>query len=89
MRIKATGTWTSPESKAVYPNKWQLTISSLELALDLVPLLADQELRTSRSTQVTYWEGAVTVSGTKQGRPVKGQGYVELTGYAMPLNQKL
>jgi predicted secreted hydrolase len=61
----------------------------LELALDLVPLLADQELRTSRSTQVTYWEGAVAVSGTKQGRPVKGQGYVELTGYAKPLNQKL
>ena len=88
-RIEATGTWTSPESKAVYPNKWQLTIPSLELALDLVPLLADQELRTSRSTQVTYWEGAVAVSGTKQGRPVKGQGYVELTGYAKPLNQKL
>ena len=82
IRIETTGTWTSPESTAVYPNKWRLAIPSLELSLDVVPLLADQELRTSHSTQVTYWEGAVAVSGTKQGRPVKGQGYVELTGYA-------
>lgn len=87
--IEATGTWTSPESKAVYPNKWRLAIPSLDLALDVVPLLEQQELRTSRSTQVTYWEGAVAVSGTKQGRPVKGQGYVELTGYAARLTQKL
>lgn len=89
IRIEATGTWTSPESRAVYPNKWRLAIPSLELALDIVPLLADQELRTSRSAQVTYWEGAVAVAGTKQGRPVKGQGYVELTGYAKRLRQKL
>jgi predicted secreted hydrolase len=54
-----------------------------------MPLLADQELRTSRSTQVTYWEGAVSISGVKQGRPVKGQGYVELTGYAERILQKM
>ena len=89
IRIETTGTWTSPESTAVYPNKWRLVIPSLELSLDVVPLLADQELRTSHSTQVTYWEGAVAVSGTKQGRPVKGQGYVELTGYAKRFTKKL
>lgn len=80
--IEATGTWTSPESKATYPAKWQLKFPSLDLVLDVVPLLADQELRTSRSTRVSYWEGAVAVTGTKQGRPIKGQGYVELTSYA-------
>jgi predicted secreted hydrolase len=89
IRIESSGTWVSPESRAVYPNKWRLTIPSLALTLDVVPLLADQELRTARSTQVTYWEGAVAVSGTKQGRPVTGQGYVELTGYAERLAQKL
>jgi len=89
IRIEATGTWTSPESRAVYPNKWQLAIPSLDLALDLVPLLEQQELRTSRSAQVTYWEGAVAVAGTKQGQPVEGQGYVELTGYAKRLTEKL
>jgi predicted secreted hydrolase len=55
----------------------------------VTPLLADQELRTSRSTQVTYWEGAVAITGTKQGRPVTGQGYVELTGYDEPVPNKL
>ena len=81
-QIESTGTWTSSESKAKYPSKWRLTFPSLDLMLDVTPLLADQELRTSRSTKVSYWEGAVAVTGTKQGRPVKGQGYVELTGYA-------
>ena len=33
-------------------------------------------------TSFVYWEGAVRVSGTRQGRPVSGHGYVELTGYA-------
>ncbi len=32
-------------------------------------------------TSFRYWEGAVAVSGTAHGRPVAGQGYVELTGY--------
>ncbi len=81
-QIESSGTWTSAESKATYPAKWRLTIPLLDLILDVTPLLADQELRTSRSTRVSYWEGAVAVTGTKQGRPIKGQGYVELTGYA-------
>jgi predicted secreted hydrolase len=81
-QIESTATWASPESKATYPSRWKLTFPSLGLVLDVTPLLADQELRTSRSTKVSYWEGAVAVIGTKQGRSVKGQGYVELTGYA-------
>lgn len=89
IRVESTGTWTSSESKAVYPNRWRLAVPSLDLAMEIVPLLDKQELRTSHSTQVTYWEGAVAVSGTKQGRSVKGQGYVELTGYAKRINQKL
>lgn len=81
-QIESTGTWASPKSKATYPSRWRLTFPSLDLVLDVTPLLADQELRTSRSTKVSYWEGAVAVTGMKQGRPIKGQGYVELTGYA-------
>jgi predicted secreted hydrolase len=80
-QIESIATWTSPDSKATYPSRWKLTFPSLNLVLDVTPLLADQELRTSRSTKVSYWEGAVAVTGTKQGKPIKGQGYVELTGY--------
>ena len=41
-------------------------------------LLADQELNVS----FVYWEGAVRGQGVRQGRPVTGYGYVEMTGYA-------
>jgi predicted secreted hydrolase len=51
--------------------------------------VADQELRTTRSTQVTYWEGAVAVAGTQQGRSIMGEGYVELTGYDKRIMNKL
>jgi len=84
-QIESNGTWTSAESKATYPSRWRLKLPALGLVLEVSPVLADQELRTSRSAQVTYWEGAVVVTGTKQGQPVKGQGYVELTGYAARL----
>jgi predicted secreted hydrolase len=31
---------------------------------------------------VTYWEGAVHFEGICNGAPARGNGYVELTGYA-------
>jgi predicted secreted hydrolase len=44
--------------------------------------LPDQEMRTLGSTGETYWEGSVSLEGFKDKLPVKGEGYVELTGYA-------
>jgi predicted secreted hydrolase len=81
--------WTSPASKARYPQKWRLTIPSKQLSIDLVPRMAEQELTTSGSTQVTYWEGTIEATGTSQGRPLQGQGYMELTGYAERFSKKL
>jgi predicted secreted hydrolase len=49
-----------------------------QLNLEIHPYLADQELNLTYD----YWEGAVRIQGDRQGRPVAGQGYVELTGYA-------
>jgi predicted secreted hydrolase len=51
--------------------------------------MAEQELSTTRSTQVTYWEGAIKTTGTAQGRPIHGQGYMELTGYAERIIKRL
>ncbi len=81
--------WTSPTSHARYPQRWRLTIPSQELFLELIPRMAEQELSTTHSTQVTYWEGAIETTGTAQGRPIKGQGYMELTGYAERFIKKL
>jgi predicted secreted hydrolase len=79
--------WTSPHSRARYPSRWRLLVPSADLDLELSPYLADQELRTERSTQVTYWEGAVALHSRSPGRPITGQGYVELTGYSKPFRQ--
>jgi predicted secreted hydrolase len=81
--------WTSPTSQARYPQRWRLTVPSQQLSLDLVPLMAEQELSTTRSTQVTYWEGAIEATGTAHGQPIHGQGYMELTGYAERFTKKL
>lgn len=87
--LEPTSYWTSQTSHARYPQQWRLTIPSLQLSLQLVPLMAEQELTTTRSTQVTYWEGAIEATGSIQGRPARGQGYMELTGYAERIIRKL
>jgi len=81
--------WTSPVSKARYPQQWRLSVPSRNLSLELIPRMAEQELRTERSTQVTYWEGAIEATGTVEGHPIKGKGYMELTGYAERFSKKL
>ena len=89
LQIEVVNHWTSQASKARYPSRWRIAAPTLALSLDLAPQLSDQELMTSRSTQVTYWEGAVEVTGMFHGAAVAGQGYVELTGYAARFRQRL
>ncbi len=88
-RIEVLEDWRSPKSGARYPGRWRVTVPSLRLVVELVPTVRDQELITRSSTQVTYWEGSVAVKGSREGRPVSGVGYVELTGYAGALKQRL
>jgi predicted secreted hydrolase len=77
VRMEAVGTWTSPASRVRYPSGWRLILPREDLTLEITPRLADQELRVG----TRYWEGAVTVLGKAAGRPITGQGYVELVGY--------
>ena len=75
--IVVNSTWESPQG-GTYPSGWTLRVPELDLELDVVPVIADQELFTT----VRYWEGAVDVSGVRGGERISGRGYVELTGYA-------
>lgn len=68
--------WTSPKTAAQYPVKWRISIPSLGLALECLAAVPDQELVSEDDTGPTYWEGAVTYSGSS-----KGVGYLEMTGY--------
>jgi predicted secreted hydrolase len=77
-RIRVEDTWRSGRTGATYPARWTIEVPSLDLTLRIAPYLADQELDVSYA----YWEGAVEVYGEREGRSLRGDGYVEMTGYA-------
>ena len=79
--IEPISTWTSERTGAIYPSRWRVTVPSLDIDIEIEPLIADQELDTRGSTMIVYWEGACGVSGTRGGEPVMGSAYVELVGY--------
>jgi predicted secreted hydrolase len=84
-KIEVLDRWKSPKSGGHYPMKWKVRIPSEQIELDIAPEFREQELITNRSTRVTYWEGAVRVSGTARNKPVAAAGYVEMTGYVEKL----
>ena len=84
--VEVLDTWQSKQSNARYPVRWRLRIAPLAIDLKVDAKFVNQEMRTLDSTGVTYWEGAVAIAGTRNNRPVAGDGYVELTGYAEPFD---
>ena len=89
LKIDILDTWKSKHSKARYPSRWRLRIAALAVDVTIVSKMSDQEMRTSGSTGVNYWEGCVAAEGERKRQPVNGQGYVELTGYAGVLDAPL
>ncbi len=85
-RVDVVNSWKSPRSQAVYPLHWRLTVFPLAIQLTAKANISDQEMQTQATTGVTYWEGSISISGSAGKRPVKGAGYVELTGYAHSFN---
>ena len=80
--VEVTDRWTSPTTGADYPAGWRIDIPGQDLVIDLRPTVADQELDTRATTGVIYWEGSQVVEATRDGVPLGGEAYVELTGYA-------
>jgi len=74
--VSTTGEWKSPMTAAVYPMGWRLEVPAYHLELEVKPALLNQEMTTRATTGITYWEGAVVVTGS-----LGGLGYVELTNY--------
>ena len=72
--------WRSAQTGTRYPVAWRVQAGGLDLAIE--PLFDDQEHDTRASTGAIYWEGAARA--LVNGKTV-GRGYLELTGYAKPL----
>ena len=68
-----------------YPVEWEIHVWPLELTLKVTPMMDDQELVSKGRITQPYWEGAVDFDGVRAGKPVKGHGYLEMTGYESPL----
>ncbi|MGD8989898.1 MAG: lipocalin-like domain-containing protein [Desulfobacterales bacterium] len=81
-RLTAIQQWESSRSGAVYPVAWHLKIDPLEIEISIVANLSDQEMVTTSTTEVIYWEGSVSATGSIAEKSVVAEGYMELTGYA-------
>lgn len=74
--------WHSKATGGSYPVAWTITVRPLKLNLRLTTPLVGQELSGNSTASPSYWEGAIDVAGTREGRSVRGRGYLEMTGYA-------
>ena len=77
----STGAWTSPVTGVKYPQGWNVAVDSLGLSLQLAPSSRNAEFTQTDYVPVTYWEGAVDITGYASGEEVGGKGFVELVGY--------
>ena len=85
-KVDVLDRWRSPHNNADYPMRWRLSIPSAGILIELTPRIKDQEMA---DISTVYWEGAVTLAGTSNGKTVNGVGYVEMTGYQAGLNRRL
>ena len=74
-------TWKSPVTGAVYPIEWKLAVPRLGLELEVKTPLESQELTAKTKFVPNYWEGAILLTGKRNGQTARGVGYVEMTGY--------
>jgi predicted secreted hydrolase len=77
--------WASEATGASYPIRWQVSVPSLNLNLDVSTRLPQQEMTARAPASPNYWEGAIEITGTRTNVPVTGAGYLEMTGYDRPI----
>jgi predicted secreted hydrolase len=78
--------WTSPATHAVYPIHWKLSIPRLRMELEVKTPLDSQELTGNTKLAPNYWEGAIVMTGERNAQPLSGVGYLEMTGYDLPVH---
>ena len=69
--------WKSPQTGATYQLGWRIAIPSAKLDIHIRPKVTNQEMA---FLTPNYWEGAVAVEGTCDGKRVFGHGFLEIVG---------
>jgi predicted secreted hydrolase len=84
--LKPAGqSWTSSATGATYPIQWSISVPKLGIELEAGTKLKSQELCGKSTFTPCYWEGAINLSGRKNGSTAQGVGYLEMTGYDRPV----
>ncbi len=78
-RLTPTRFWQSKKTRGKYPIGWRVEVAALGLDVLVTTPVESQELVLE---PISYWEGLIDVRGSRDGRAVRGHGYLELTGYA-------
>lgn len=78
--------WRSLYTGVHYPVEWHITLPDFSIELHIVPLLIQQEIPIIGPMK-EIWEGACTLTGVERSsenhmKKLKGEGFVELVGYA-------
>jgi predicted secreted hydrolase len=76
----ATETWTGPLTKESYPMHWHISVPRFKIAFDVTTPLKNQLL--TNKVGPSYWEGVIDINGVRDNVPLRGSGYLEMTGYA-------
>jgi predicted secreted hydrolase len=79
--ITPTGWWTSERTDVSYPVAWTINIPSQGLTLNVKAVVDYQEFNARSTSANIYWEGLCTIEGTRNGEPISGSAYIELTNY--------
>jgi predicted secreted hydrolase len=85
-QMTPTAFWKGSAIEAKYPIEWRIVLPTQRADFTIKAALEDQELKLG---PITYWEGAIDAAGTRDGQPIKGRGYLELTGYAGRLSESM
>ena len=69
--------WTSMTTYMEYPMQWKLFVPELQLDLRVKAAFSAQEFATVLVQGGGFYEGRVTVTGSRQGKAVSGKGFIE------------
>ena len=80
-KLRPSDSWKSPATGAQYPLNWTISLPAQQLELQVTTPLSNQEMISAKAGP-SYWEGAVVAEGMQNGQPIRGRGYLEMTGYS-------
>ena len=81
-QMSPTAFWKSKDSGGQYPIGWRISLPGQRAEFTVRPALEDQELKLGSDNLLGR---AIDATGTRDGKAMKGRGYLELTGYAGPM----